>query len=56
MAVPVKIGTAFQPGLAVPLFETRVSGFFPYDVAADGRFLLHVPVDVAPTSAPVTIV
>ena len=39
MAVPVKLGPSFEPGVAVPLFETRVVGFFPYDVSPDGRFL-----------------
>ena len=33
MAVPVKTTAAtFEPGVPVPLFETNVSGFFPYDV------------------------
>ena len=57
MAVPVKIGPAFEPGVAVPLFDTKVGGFFPYDVSADGRFLLYTPSDTeAPASSPVTIV
>ena len=45
MAVPVKSGTSFEPGLAVDLFATRVIGFFPYDVGTDGRFLLPMPSD-----------
>jgi eukaryotic-like serine/threonine-protein kinase len=57
MAVPVKIGPTFEPGVAVPLFETRVAGFFAYDVSADGRFLLNTVSDIAaPASSPVTIV
>jgi Tol biopolymer transport system component len=57
MAVPVKLGPPFEPGVAVPLFETRVVGFRPYDVGADGRFLLYTPTEAgAPASSPVTIV
>jgi hypothetical protein len=57
MAVPIKIGpSSFEPGVAVPLFDTRASGFFPYDVSADGRFLLQALADADPVSAsPVTI-
>jgi len=41
MAVPVKSTAAtFAPGAAVALFQTDTRGFFPYDVAADGRFLI----------------
>jgi hypothetical protein len=57
MAVPVKVGPPFEPGVAVPLFETRVVGFFPYDVSADGRFLLYTPSEAeAAAPSPVTIV
>ena len=57
MAVPVTLGPPFVPGVAVPLFETRTVGFFPYDVSPDGRFLLSVPAESeAPGSSPVTIV
>ena len=57
MAVPVKSGATFEPGVAVPLFEVRVVGFLPYDVSTDGRFLLNAVGDsAAPTSSPVTIV
>jgi hypothetical protein len=56
MAVPVKIGATFEPGIAVPLFETKTVGFFPYDVSPDGRFLLNTPAGAeAPASSPVTI-
>jgi serine/threonine protein kinase/Tol biopolymer transport system component len=42
MAVPAKsTATAFEPGVAVPLFETSTVGFTPYDVAPDGRFLIN---------------
>jgi len=57
MAVSVKLGPPFEPGVAVPLFETRVVGFFPYDVSADGRFLLYTPSEAeAAAPSPVTIV
>ena len=57
MSVPVKLGPPFEPGVAVPLFETRTTGYFPYDVSPDGRFLLVTPSETeAPTSSPVTIV
>ena len=57
MAVPVKAGPPFEPGMAVPLFDTNVTGYFSYDVSADGRFLLNTVGDVAaPTSSPVTVV
>ena len=57
MAVPVKIGSTFEPGVAVPLFDTRGTSFFPYDVAADGRFLVNT-IGEAParTTSPVTVV
>jgi len=57
MAVPVKLGPPFEPGVAVPLFETRVVGFSPYDISAEGRFLFYTPSEAdAPASSPVTIV
>jgi len=58
MAVPVKsTATTFELGAAIPLFETHVTGFFPYDVAADGRFLLNtVKEDAAANTSPITIV
>ena len=57
MAVPVKTGATFEPGVAVPLFDTNVSGFFPYDVGIDGRFLLNSISEAGPSSAsPLTIV
>jgi dipeptidyl aminopeptidase/acylaminoacyl peptidase len=57
MAVPVKSGPMFEPGIAVPLFETRVAGFFPYDVSADGRFLMNTVTEAATlSSSPITVV
>ena len=42
MAVPVQPGPAFAAGTPVRLFDVHVprGSFFPYDVAADGRFLV----------------
>jgi Tol biopolymer transport system component len=57
MTVPVKVGATFEPGVASPLFETRLVGFYPYDVTADGRFLMLSPAeDAAQASSPVTVV
>jgi Tol biopolymer transport system component len=48
MAVPVKPGAMFQPGVAQELFQTRIDSVnsdivFRYDATADGkRFLLSV--------------
>lgn len=58
MAVPVKsTASTFEPGVAIALFETHVTGFFPYDVAPDGRFLLNtVKEDLAANTAPITVV
>jgi eukaryotic-like serine/threonine-protein kinase len=58
MAVPVKSSaTTFEPGVAIPLFETHVTSFVPYDVAADGRFLVNtVKEDAAANTSPITVV
>jgi hypothetical protein len=59
MSVPVESGPGtFEPGVAVPLFELPpLGGFFPYDVAPDGRFLVNAVSDVASARAfPLTIV
>jgi serine/threonine protein kinase len=58
MAVAVKsTATTFELGSAIPLFETHVTGFFPYDVAPDGRFLLNtVMQDAAAVTSPITVV
>ena len=57
MAVPIKGGPAFEPGAAVPLFDTRVTGFMPYDVAADGRFLINtMPADATSRSSIAVVV
>jgi serine/threonine protein kinase len=42
MSVAVKsTATSLEPGAAVPLFQTNTRGYLPYDVAADGRFLIN---------------
>ena len=57
MAVPVTLGPRFQPGVAVPLFETTATGFFPYAVSPDGRFLISMPAaGETSISSPLTIV
>ena len=57
MAVPVKSSATFEPGVAVPLFDTRVTGFFPYDVSSDGRFLINTVAEAdAGASSPITVV
>ena len=62
MAAPVRsVSTAFEAGAPAPLFQTRIvfSGNFTfrhnYAVAADGRFLINVPVEEATTS-PITVI
>jgi len=58
MAVPITPGATFDPGVAVPLFDLPlVSGFFPYDVAPDGRFLINVVAEAAAArTSPLTVV
>src|SRR5262245_17099488 len=56
MAVPIKGGPTFEPGVPIPLFETRVTGFMPYDVSPDGRFLINtLPADATSRSS-ITVV
>ena len=56
MAVPVMAtGTTFEAGTPTPLFKTRTTGFFPYDAAADGRFLINTASDDAATQATITV-
>jgi Tol biopolymer transport system component len=54
MAVPVTSGTTFVPGIPVPLFDTRVGGFAPYDVTPDGRFLINTIPEA--TASPIGVV
>ena len=58
MVVPVKAGATFEPGAPTALFTMPVViGFFPYDVAPDGRFLVSAIRDAAiAQSSPLTVV
>jgi hypothetical protein len=41
----------------VPLFKTRLVGFWPYDVTSDDRFLVLTPAEeAAEESSPVTVI
>jgi Tol biopolymer transport system component len=44
MATPVKTGETFEPGIPVALFDVQVTGYFPYDVSPDGRFLINTAI------------
>jgi hypothetical protein len=56
MSVPVKISaTTFEPGVPIPLFETNTSGFLPYDVAPDGRFLINTITGASTNSSSITV-
>ena len=52
MSVPVTAGDTFQPGRAVPLFETNTTGFVPYDTTADGRILINTVMPSTSSAAP----
>jgi Tol biopolymer transport system component len=59
MAVAVKTAPTFEPAVPAPLFDVTVSSysFFPYDVAADGRFLINTSEDAdTSSSTPITVV
>jgi eukaryotic-like serine/threonine-protein kinase len=56
MAVPVKLGPPFEPGVAAPLFDTRIAGTYSYDVTADGRFLVNTVSEQDSSSSPITVV
>ena len=57
MSRPVNTASTFEPGVAVPQFETRAQGFFPYAIGDNGRFLINTRVDVdALAASPVTVV
>ncbi|MEQ1886857.1 MAG: protein kinase [Bryobacteraceae bacterium] len=56
MAVPTRGGASFSPGIATPLFRTRAAGYFPYDLAPDGRFLINtLPEPNAAVPTPITV-
>ena len=56
MAVAVKRTPEFDPGIPVPLFDVTVTGFCPYIVTRDGRFLVNTPVAVAESAEPITVI
>ena len=62
MAVPVRLGSSFEAGPPVPLFQTHIrqpisaQDVFSYDVTADGqRFLVNTKVDT-PKAAPLSVI
>ena len=56
MAVPITPGQQFQPGIPQPLFDVRLGSNNPsYDLSADGRFLIAMPVEQS-ASVPMTVV
>ena len=57
MATPIRTTPAFAPGIPVALFETRMQGFYPFDVAPDGRFLINTVAEAdGSAAAPITVV
>jgi hypothetical protein len=57
MAVPVQSTAAnVGAGLPVPLFQTHPKGYFPYDVAPDGRFLIDTASGGATAGSSITLV
>lgn len=57
MAVPVKSTAAtFEAGVPVALFRTHPKGFFPYDVAPDGRFLIDTAAEGGTAGSSITLV
>jgi hypothetical protein len=50
------LGLPFEVGIAAALFDLNGTGFFPYDVAADGRFLVNTPSGSNSTAPPVNII
>jgi Tol biopolymer transport system component len=56
ISVPLKVsGGKLEAGTPVPLFDVNPSGYGPYDVAADGRFVISQLLDES-TSSPITVV
>ncbi|HSF15099.1 MAG TPA: hypothetical protein VLK65_06070 [Vicinamibacteria bacterium] len=54
--IHVPFGRSFQSECAVLFFSTRVTGFMPFDVAPDGRFLINtMPADATSRSS-ITVV
>jgi len=62
MAVPVRLGTSFEAGSPLVLFQTHLrqpisaQDVFSYDVTGDGqKFLVNTKVD-EPNAAPLSII
>jgi len=56
MSVPISAtGATLEAGTPAPLFKTRHTGFFAYDVAADGRFLINTLSEDTATQATITV-
>jgi Tol biopolymer transport system component len=60
MAVPTSVGATFEPGMPVPLFQTRIFGGgtdpnfgTQYDVSSDDRFLIYT--DLEAEAPPITL-
>jgi hypothetical protein len=56
MAVPIKsTATTFEAGVPATLFQTHPNGYFPCDVAPDGRFVIDTA-SVGGTAGSITLV
>ena len=62
MAVPVRLGSSFEAGPPMALFQTHIrqpisaQDVFSYDVTADGqKFLINTKVDT-PKAAPLSVI
>ncbi|HWC95284.1 MAG TPA: protein kinase [Candidatus Sulfopaludibacter sp.] len=57
MSVPYRTSPQFEPGIPVPLFKVTMTGFAGWDVAADGRFLINIPIaEKTVADRPITVV
>jgi Tol biopolymer transport system component len=57
MAVAVKFGATFEPGLPKALFTANATTFFPYDVMPGDRFLINtIGGNTTQASAPIDVV
>jgi hypothetical protein len=55
-SVPVTTANTFEPGTPRALFKTAATGFFPYDVSPDARFLVNTLSNTANQQSPITVV
>ena len=58
MAASVKLAPGFRAGDSRAVFDVDAAiGFAPYDVSADGRFLIDTPITGdATASSPITVI